>query len=235
MNPIATQSPHPASAPQIKVCGLTREEDIQTCLSLGVNALGFVFYPKSPRHVSKNRARDLCREIGQRADAVGVFVNAEYRAIMERADFCGLTAVQLHGQEPPDLVRKLLDRGLRVIKALFAHGEPGLNRLTDYYASASLVECGRGRLPGGNALTWNWSEARPIGRHAPLILAGGLAPENVAQAIESAMPAAVDVSSGVEEAPGIKDPLKLKPFVRAVSSCMASIPTDSRRIFHATS
>lgn len=235
MNPISTISQPPALFPQIKVCGLTREENIQTCLSLGVNALGFVFYPKSPRHVSKKRARELCRAVGTRADTVGVFVDAEYEAIMERADFCGLTAVQLHGQEPPDLVRKLRGQGLRVIKALFAHGEPGLERLTDYSPSAVLVECGRGRLPGGNALTWNWSEARPVGRHAPLILAGGLAPANVARAIESAMPAAVDVSSGVEEAPGIKDPLKLNAFVRAVSSCTASMPTDSRRIFHATS
>jgi phosphoribosylanthranilate isomerase len=145
-------------------------------------------------------------------------------------DACGLTAVQLHGQESPDVVNALCARGIRVIKALFIHKRPLISEVSHYHpATAFLVECGTGRLPGGNALTWNWSAVKSFGLTYPLILAGGLSPDTIARAVSEAGPDAVDVSSGVESSPGCKDILKVRALIRAISRC--SIERQSRRIW----
>jgi phosphoribosylanthranilate isomerase/indole-3-glycerol phosphate synthase/phosphoribosylanthranilate isomerase len=160
---------------------------------------------------------------------VGVFVNESFATIMAKVERCGLRAVQLHGQESVELVDSLQKQGLLVIKAIFVNGAPSLARIGSYRASAYLVECAGGRLPGGNALAWDWSSAAGISEKQPVILAGGLSPENVSQALQEALPDAIDVSSGVESAPGRKDMDKVKRLLGAVASTDCS--RKPRRIF----
>jgi phosphoribosylanthranilate isomerase len=150
---------------------------------------------------------------------VGVFVNETFSGIMGIVDACGLDAVQLHGQEPPDMIYRLRREGLLVVKALFITRAPGLSGVDNYQPSGFLVECGAGKLPGGNAETWDWARARPLADRYPLILAGGLTPENITQAIARGQPDAVDLSSGVEAAPGNKDLVKVAALMAAVRRC----------------
>ena len=218
-----------SSRVQIKVCGLTRVADAQACLEAGVDAIGLVFYPPSPRCVLTLQAAEIAAAVGDRAVPVGVFVDDTYETIIRCAEDCQLKAVQLHGQESPALVRRLKHHNLTVIKALFHTRKPFFNEAADYDASAFLLECGRGRLPGGNAESWSWQEARHIGPDRPFILAGGLTPENVSTAIHRALPDVVDVSSGVESAPGRKNQTRIKSFIEAVDA--SDSPAATRRIF----
>jgi phosphoribosylanthranilate isomerase len=206
--------------PQIKICGLTSPEAASACADLGADAIGCVFFPKSSRYLSEQRAKEICSALPPEVKKVGVFVDETYSTIMRKVERCGLTAVQLHGRESPELVHEILNENIPVIKALFAAGTPALSDAQKYRASAFLVECGSGVLPGGNAMTWDWQQARKISETYPVILAGGLSPDNVSQAIAACRPAAVDVSSGVEKAPGIKDFAKVKAFMDSVSCCI---------------
>ena len=208
--------------PQIKICGLTRPEEAAACAAAGANAIGLVFYPPSPRNVTETQARRICDALGPRTATVGVFVNESLDAILEKARRCRLSAVQLHGQEPPELGAQLADAGLAVIRGLYLHGDPPVSAMERYPATAYLVECGGGKLPGGNARTWDWGAARAWAARRPVVIAGGLDPDNVARAIAEAGPAAVDVSSGVEQAPGSKDIRKVTRFIRAVRGCPRS-------------
>ncbi len=216
--------------PQVKICGLTREDEALACAELGADAIGGVFYPRSPRHLSEEQARSLFCSLPDTVCKVGVFVNEPFSTIMQRVDQCGLNAVQLHGRESPDLVDELRKTGIIVIKAIFVNGTPSLMRIDSFNASAYLIECAGGTLPGGNALEWDWSAAAGISERKAVVLAGGLNPANVAQAIQDARPDAVDVSSGVESAPGRKDLEKVKCLLQAVASagCLKRKP---RRVF----
>ena len=209
---------------QVKVCGITRLADAMVCVDAGVDALGFVFYPKSPRNISIGQAGDIIRQVPAHIAKVGVFVNEPFASIMEKVEKCGITAAQLHGQEPPALVAQLMEKNIKVIKALFAKTAPGFEAATDYAPSAFLVECGKGVLPGGNAMQWDWAQARTIDREKPLILAGGLSDENVADAVMQAKPDAVDVSTGVEISPGIKDAGKIRKFALSVPKVPSAVP-----------
>jgi len=221
-------SPAQLYQPQVKICGLTSPEAAAACAELGADAVGCVFFPKSPRNLSERLAREICRALPAEISKVGVFVDQTFSQIMRKVDRCGITAVQLHGRESPELVQALMQQHVPVIKALFSTGAPSFSDAQKYRATAFLVECGRGVLPGGNALKWNWGQARSVSATHPLILAGGLSPDNVSEAIAAARPAAVDVSSGVEKAPGIKDLAKVKAFIETVSGCASSkkIKTD---------
>ena len=205
--------------PQVKICGLTRVEQALQCVALGADAIGCVFYPKSPRHLTDDRAGEICSAVTDRVKTVGVFVNKSFSSIMNHVERCHFSTVQLHGQESPELVRRLRNQNLQVIKALFIDGNPSLKDAENYPASAFLVECGQGKLPGGNALQWNWDQAKSFGEKHPLIIAGGLTPENVSHAITVSSPHAVDVSSGVESSPGNKDIDKVSLFLNAVLRC----------------
>lgn len=205
--------------PQVKICGLTRVEQALQCADLGADAIGCVFYPKSPRHLTEDRAKEICSAVADRVKTVGVFVNETFLNIITHVKHCHLSTVQLHGQESPELVRRLRDQDLQVIKALFVDGNPSLKDAENYPASAFLVECGQGKLPGGNALEWNWDQAKSFGEKHPLIIAGGLSPENVSHAIKVSSPHAVDVSSGVESSPGNKDIGKVAVFLNTVFRC----------------
>ena len=214
---------------QVKVCGLTRVAEARACLEAGVDAIGLVFYPPSPRFVLTLQAAEIAAAVRARAVAVGVFVDETYETIIRRAEDCQLQAVQLHGHESPALVRRLRRRNLTVIKTLFHTRKPFFNEAADYDASAFLLECGSGRLPGGNAASWPWQAARNICRDKPVILAGGLTPENVSKAIGLGLPDAVDVSSGVESAPGQKNQTRIKSFIQAVAA--SDNQAAARRVF----
>jgi phosphoribosylanthranilate isomerase len=214
---------------QVKVCGLTRPEQAEACSALGVDAVGLVFYPKSPRFVSIPKAKEIRQALSREIPAVGVFVNETFEAVMGRVRGCCLDMVQLHGQESPGLVAMLAAEGVPVIKALFSEGEPGFSDTRHAKARALLAECAGGALPGGCARLWDWSEAKGLSNRKPLILAGGLDPENVAEAIAMALPDAVDVSSGVERSPGDKDTEKIRRFLEAARGCAHS--GAPRRIF----
>jgi phosphoribosylanthranilate isomerase len=215
--------------PQVKICGLTRVEQALKCVALGADAIGCVFYPKSPRHLTNHRAGEICSAVADRVKTVGVFVNESFSDIMRRVERCRLSSVQLHGRESPELVARLCNENLQVIKALFIDGNPSLKHAKDYPASAFLVECGSGKLPGGNALRWNWEQARSFGEKYPLIIAGGLSPENISHAINISSPHAVDVSSGVESSPGLKDIDKVRLFLTAVVGCRVN--KNAKKIF----
>lgn len=224
-----------AKVPQIKVCGLTDVEQAMGCSRLGAQAIGCVFYPKSPRYLSDRRAADICRALPPAVGRVGVFVDEDFSGVMRKVERCGLTAVQLHGRETPELVARLRREKLLVIKALFIHRPPHVEQAADYAAGAFLVEYGRGTLPGGTARAWDWGRLGAFSGHAPLILAGGLSSANVGQAIRAVRPDAVDVSSNVESAPGQKDLVKVKAFVAAVAATRHELESDPgktpRRVF----
>ena len=215
--------------PEIKICGLTRANEAVACAEAGADAIGLVFYPPSPRHLTPQQAREISLALPDQIARVGVFANSPVSDILKRIDDSMLTAVQLHGQESPDMVRVLCDRGVQVIKALFVHKPPLICEASLYPAAAFLVECGKGRLPGGNALIWNWSEVKSFGQSYPLILAGGLSPDTIARAVADAGPDAVDVSSGVEFSPGRKDIKKVRALIQAISLC--TIERPPRRIW----
>ena len=208
-----------ANAIQVKICGLTDPEQAAICAQLGAHAVGLIFYPPSPRNVSYVLAKEIVAHLPERTLPVGVFVNADYDAIMRRVDICGLRAVQLHGQEPHGLAQRLAAAKLLVLKALFLSKDPDLNRAAAYPGIPLLVESGLGRLPGGNAQTWDWSQVRQLASRRSTVLAGGLAPGNVVAAIEGAQAHAVDVSSGVETTPGDKDLRKVKLLIDNVKKC----------------
>jgi phosphoribosylanthranilate isomerase len=180
-----------------------------------------VFYSGSPRSVNTAVAAQIRRALPPEIACVGVFVDESFKNVMRIVGRTGLTAVQLHGNETPELIDRLRREGLFVIKALFAARAPSFAEASRFAASAFLVECGMGPLPGGNARAWKWGEAAPLGEHHALILAGGLTAGNAAQAIRAAFPDAVDVSSGVEAAPGRKDLRKVAQLIAAVSSAGA--------------
>lgn len=219
----------PPKSPQIKICGLTRVEDAVKSAQLGADAIGMVFYKNSPRYVTPEKAKAICRALPGAVAKVGVFVNEPLASLVHIAFSCGLTVLQLHGNEPPKFVRELMDQGFPVIKSLYIEARPSIAQADSYGASAYLVECTHGVMPGGNAMAWNWRDAADSGKTHPLVLAGGLTPENVTQAIEAAMPDAVDVSSGVESTPGKKDMYQIRQFIEAVQCTV--VQRELRRIF----
>lgn len=203
----------------VKICGLTRVDNALDCVNAGADIIGLVFFEKSPRHISMDKARKIARALPQEVPACGVFVDETFDTIMQTVSACNLKIVQLHGAETPELVKRLSAKNLVVTKAFFAARPPKLGD-TEYYESADfcLAEYGKGILPGGNAEAWDYGQALEMAKRVRLMLAGGLTCENVADAVSSIRPRAVDVSSGVEKAKGIKDISKVKEFIRAAKS-----------------
>ncbi|MCG8551758.1 MAG: phosphoribosylanthranilate isomerase [Desulfobacterales bacterium] len=213
------QIPGPRHKVLVKICGLTLVDNALDCVNAGADIIGLVFFEKSPRNVSTARAREISRALPKEVPACGVFVNDTFDTIMQTVSDCGLEIVQLHGSEPPELAERLSARNLVVTKAFFAARPPRLGD-TENYAAADfcLAEYGKGILPGGNAETWDYDQALDMAKRVRLMLAGGLTCENVADAVARISPHAVDVSSGVEKAKGIKDISKVKAFIRAAKS-----------------
>jgi len=202
---------------RVKICGITNLEDARLAADLGAQALGFIFYPKSPRSIKPEAARDIIKNLPPLVLSVGVFVDEEATVVREVAQNVGLDWVQLHGQESPEYCRAL---GRRVIKGFRVQDQSSLAVLPNYRdaVQAFLLDTYRPGTPGGTGETFDWELARRAQDYGPVILAGGLTAANVGQAITIAQPAAVDVASGVEATPGVKDPERLKAFFEAVSN-----------------
>jgi phosphoribosylanthranilate isomerase len=217
--------------PEIKVCGLTRPDEAKACADLGADAVGLVFYPPSPRNVTLEQAAAIKDILPSSVAAAGVFVDPSPEALLQTVNRVGLDVIQLHGAESPEYVSQLsrqTDR--KIIKALFAKKAPGMQLAHTYRVNGFLVECGYGPLPGGNAMAWDWGAARPFAQQHPLILAGGLGPETVEDAIAACLPDAVDASSALEDRPGRKDLSKVKHFIQAIKGSAVHYASGERRI-----
>jgi len=198
---------------KIKICGITNSEDALQACACGADALGFVFYGKSPRCVTPQQAKSIIAALPAFVVTVGLFVNEAPARVREIADECGLDVIQLHGDEGPadcDFTPR------RVIKALRVKDAASLADHTLFNTSALLLDAWVADAYGGTGHSFNWELAAGVARQRPVILAGGLTPENVADAIRAVHPYAVDVSSGVEATPGQKDPVKVAAFINAV-------------------
>jgi phosphoribosylanthranilate isomerase len=200
---------------KIKICGITNLEDALLAAELGADALGFIFYAKSPRKMAPETAREIIAQLPPFVASVGVFVDEAAAVVQELAARVGLDWVQLHGQESPEYCRNL---GRRVIKGFRIRDAESLRPLADYRgaAQALLLDSYKKGQAGGTGTAFDWHLAREAKKYGRIILAGGLTPENVAQAIAAARPQAVDAVSGTEAAPGRKDPAKLRAFFKAI-------------------
>jgi len=206
----------------VKICGITTEEDALLAVALGADAIGFVFAP-STRQVAVDRVHDIVRRLPPEVLTVGVFRNELPNRVVEVVQRAGLRAAQLHGDESAEQTREVRSRVSLVIKA-FAAGHPGLGRLADYGADAVLIDSSS---PGsGEVFDWSLVEDVPLSGHR-VILAGGLSAGNVADAIARVQPWGVDVSSGVEREPGVKDPVKLREFIANALAAGADLDADS--------
>jgi phosphoribosylanthranilate isomerase len=209
----------------IKICGITNLEDAKLAVDAGADALGFVFYEKSPRRVRLDAAREIVAQLPERVEKVGVFVGGSIESIGEVVSAVGLNAVQLHGGATADNLSKLAAtaRVLIVVPAseLFVHDpNKGWSIGVGKLVSALIIDSSTSNSPGGTGRTFSWSQAvgvlKPLALSFKIVVAGGLNPENVAEAIHTLHPWGVDVASGTEAAPGKKDPQKVRAFVEAV-------------------
>ena len=202
----------------IKICGITRKEDALAAARHGANAIGLVFYTKSPRHVSGAQAVELIRALPPFVMSVGLFVDAAIQEVMQTLGSVRLDLLQFHGDETPDYCRQIFRQsGVPYIKALRVR--PGVDLLQyahDYQdAKALLLDAYVEGIHGGTGVTFDWALI-PKKLPLPVVLSGGLTPENVTAAVKAARPWAVDVSSGVESSKGIKDAAKIAAFVTGV-------------------
>lgn len=224
-------------APKIKFCGITREQDAELAVSLDAWAVGMIMWPHSPRAVPLDRAAGLAASLKRRTEIVGVFVNPTLAELARTADAVGLTMLQLHGDEGPAFCTEAARRtGCRVIKAVRVAGGADIQSLGRFHTDFHLVDSYRPGVPGGTGEVFAWelaaghrrlSPPKGKGQRVPLILSGGLTPENVADAIATVRPFAVDVASGVESAPGYKDAAKMRAFAEAVAATGATEDPDT--------
>ena len=203
---------------RVKVCGITRPEDAELAVELGAWALGFILWSGSPRAADRAVAAGIATGLRRRTELVGVFVNATLDEIAQAAEALHLSHVQLHGDEGPAFCAEAARRtGAKVIKAVRVGGAADLQDIERFHTDFHLLDTAARGLRGGSGATWDWALAARRRRRIPAILSGGLTAENVAAGIAALDPWAVDVSSGVEEAPGLKDPAKLAAFMAAAA------------------
>lgn len=215
-------------APRIKFCGMTRGEDAELAVSLGAWAIGLILWPGSKRAADPAVAEAIARSVRRKVEVVGVFVNQSLDDVERLADLIGLTIVQLHGDEGPAYANEVARRtGAKVIKAQSVRLASDVVAVQAFHTDFHLLDAHREGLRGGTGETFEWSMLSRRRSDVPLILAGGLTPENVAEAIEAVHPWGVDVASGVESAPGVKDHEKMKAFAEAVRSTAPATPTPT--------
>jgi phosphoribosylanthranilate isomerase len=201
---------------KVKICGITNAADALAAVESGADALGFMFYEPSPRHVAIRQVAEIIRELPPFVMRAGVFVDAPEDTVMRAIGDCGLTLLQFHGQEPPEYCTQF---GLMSMKAFRMRDAESLKVLQNYPTDAWLLDAFVVDKLGGTGEKFNWElaiEAKKLGR--PIFLAGGLTPMNVAEAVRTVHPFAVDVSSGVEASPGKKDHAKVRDFIAAAKS-----------------
>jgi phosphoribosylanthranilate isomerase len=196
----------------VKICGITRAEDAQAAAEYGASAVGFVFWPESPRFVEPDRARAIIATLPSSVAAVGLFVNQPASHVNDVVSLVRLAAVQLHGDEPPSFAAQMTRP---VIKAVSVDG--GAPAMAEWPESVMLLVDARDPVRrGGTGVRADWMAAATLARGRRLLLAGGLTPENVAGAIAEVRPFGIDVSSGVERSPGVKDHRRLKALFDAM-------------------
>ena len=202
---------------RVKVCGITRPEDAELAVELGAWALGFILWPQSPRAAEPAVAAGIAAALRRRVELVGVFVNATLDEIAHAADELHLSHLQLHGDEGPAFCAEARRRtGAKVIKAVRVASAADFQDLERFRTDFHLLDTAAHGLRGGTGETWDWALAARRRRKVPAILSGGLTAANVGAGIAAVDPYAVDVSSGVEASPGVKDPAKLAAFMAAV-------------------
>ena len=198
----------------IKICGITNLEDALAAAGAGADALGFNFYKPSPRYITPQSAREIVNQLPASILTVGVFVNEE--SVERIAAEAGVTALQLHGDESPDDCRELAANRY-VIKALAVSDEFDIDTVKAYETEAIMLDTRHNRLRGGTGQVFDWSIAQQVSQLIPkLFLAGGISPENVAAAIETVRPYAVDACSALEDKPGKKNHARMRAFIEAV-------------------
>jgi phosphoribosylanthranilate isomerase len=201
---------------RVKICGITNLADAQVAVEAGADALGFVFHEKSPRHMTIPAVAGISKRLPPFILRVGVFVNAPKEEIVRAIGECGLSLLQFHGDEAPEFCMQF---GLMSMKAFRIRDAESLKEMVKYKTDAWLLDAYSSKTPGGTGEVFNWdlaAEAQKSGR--PIFLAGGLTPGNVAEAVRKVRPFGVDVSSGVESAPGKKDHAKIRAFINAAKT-----------------
>jgi len=200
---------------KVKICGNTNLDDTMAAVQAGADAVGFVFYKKSPRAVEPKMAAEIISRVPPFVVPVGVFVNEELGTVRRILKDCNIPLAQLHGDESPQYCAEL---GRSVIKAIRLRDRGDLERMTSYQVAGFVLDAFVEGVPGGTGVTIDWDlagEAQVVG---PIILAGGLTPDNVLEAVRQARPYGVDVSSGVEASPGRKDHVKVRAFIANAKS-----------------
>jgi phosphoribosylanthranilate isomerase len=201
---------------KVKICGITNLADAQAAVEAGADAIGFIFHEKSPRFISLKAAVEISKQLPPFVMRVGVFVNAQEDFVLRAIGEVGLTMLQFHGDEPPEFCMQF---GLMSMKAFRIRDAESLKKIPDYPTDAYLLDAFSSTTLGGTGEKFDWDlaiEAQKFGK--PVFLAGGLTPENVVEAVKKVRPFGVDVSSGVESAPGKKDHAKVKAFIVAAKS-----------------
>ena len=204
---------------RIKFCGITNLDDAERAIAAGAWAIGLIFWPRSPRRCEPDAATQIAAAAKRRVEVAGVFVNATLDHVAQTADAVGLTLLQLHGDEGPVYCAEAARRtGCKVIKAARVRSGADVQALSAFHTDYHLLDSFTTGVPGGTGETFSWEIASAHRGRMPIILSGGLTPDNVADAIAAVHPYAVDVASGVERRPGRKDPQKLQAFADAVRS-----------------
>jgi phosphoribosylanthranilate isomerase len=215
------------SRTHIKFCGITRPADAELAVSLDAWAIGMILWPGSSRAVEVDVAAGIAAEMRRKLEVVGVFVNPSLEEVTTAADAIALSAVQLHGQEGPVFCSEVARRtGCRVIKAARVRSGADIQALNAFHTDFHLLDSYVAGQPGGTGETFAWELAAARRSAVPLILSGGLRPENVGAAVRAVGPYAVDVASGVEAAPGVKDHGLMRSFAAAVADA-ASVGSPS--------
>jgi phosphoribosylanthranilate isomerase len=204
---------------RVKICGIANADDARLAAEHGAWALGMIFWPQSPRRCEVEEAEAIGAELRRELELTGVFVNASLDEVADTADRAALTILQLHGDEGPAYCREAARRtGCRVMKAARVRGPADVTALRAFGTDFHLLDAYVPQTPGGTGESFNWELARRHRGPAPVVLSGGLTPDNVGRAIEMAAPFAVDTASGTEAEPGRKEPAKLTAFFRAVAA-----------------
>lgn len=206
---------------RVKICGVRSMEEAEAAVEAGADALGFNFWPRSPRYIAPDAARSVVRQLSPLISAIGVFVNEDRQRIAEIVSDVGLNAAQLHGDETPEFCAGL--GSIKIIKAIRVADDFDCASINRYSASMMLLDTSVKGSYGGTGKSFDWRVAIEAKRYARIILAGGLTIENVAEAITSVKPFAIDVCSGVEAEPGRKDTGKLRRFMAEVARANAMI------------
>ena len=205
---------------RVKICGITSIDDAQAAVEAGADALGFMFYEPSPRYLTPEQASTIIRELPDHVARVGVFVDADEPTIRSTSTSAGLDTLQFHGNESPDFCTQF---ELRTIKAFRMKDRESLAQLAGYRTDAWLLDSYVQGVPGGTGERFNWDlavEAKRLG--CPILLAGGLTPDNAGEAVDQVAPFGLDVSSGVEAAPGRKDAAKMATLIASAKGSSAA-------------